>query len=682
METSLNNPNKYTIGKFLKKKKRLHKQDPSAEILTPPEPLLKYFTYLLENGAVLNKLAFAQFRLKNGLPYSGLMATQKIITDEIMLHVPQSLLLNTKKAYFSELKTLYRENPVFFSAYYTASWEDHMLLVFLLKEYSKGEDSEFYHLIANLPRDIDYVVFWSDEELNLLEDSSVSRIAKQHRKTYEEEEAYVLELSQRYPEVLDPNIFTKENIRWIYTHLVTRCFGKYLEYITMIPFAELFNHETIDVYYDLEYYATNPNIPKDYVMDEPKEAQQEELNNYDTSEGSNGSEDEEFDSDYEYEKDDFPMEIENEEDISAKLNGLPILDEMRMRSDDIEHVLINEFDWGDGFSIFFVKEVYREASDILNKYKSGEMNIATARNLFMYLETAMVIFKNEVRKFYKKVYKIKEDQVLPQQRKKFIQQTEEKEAEENLEKIKKKPVEELFEPDEEWKEDHFDNFVMKASFKDQFEQGSQVFFCYGRLSNRTALIRYGIALEYNKYEHIHLKIPYLKYVKDVDWLSKKIKYFKLSRYMRFKLKRTKINISLINFCKGENFTMDFKDYERILKPIDIDLEIQGVRRAYEYLQAFLESFSKTPEENKEMLKDPNVGYHEYFATVYKLERQRILIFHSKALLVVEEILNRLKKGLTLEFAVMRVHDLETDEECNRNRIFIADYLDMLRNVYN
>jgi len=682
MQATDKNANKYTIGKFLRKKKGLHKADPTAEIVDPPETLQKYMNYLFENGVAINKMAFARFHLKNNLPYHGLIATQKVITDEIILRVPCNLILNTRKAFFSNLRQVFYDNPQFFSVYRTSQYEDHMLLVYILAEYAKGEQSEYFHLIENLPRDIDYIVFWEDEELDMLEDVSAVRIAKEHRKEYNEDEAFIIGLSQKYPDLLKPEVFTPENIRWIYTHLVTRCFGKYLEYITMIPIAELFNHECIDVYYDLEYYPENPDMPTDYKMDAPEEVLDEtKFDTYDTSEGSNGSEDEEFDSDFEYEKDGFTMEVEADTSIEKKLDGLSILDEIRMRRDDLEHFVINELDWGDGFSVFFVREVYQEACNIIDKYKKKEMDIATARNLFMNLETSMVLYKNEVRRFYKKAYKIPEDEVKPKQKQKFMKQAEEKEKKEYESVLDGKPNEELFDPEKEWKQDKFDNFVMKASWKDQFEPGSQLFFCYGRLSNRTALLRYGIALEYNKYEHVHLKIPYMRYIKNSEWLVDKIKYFKLSRYMRFKLKRTKMDISLINFCKGLSFQLDYTNYENIIKPVNLDLEIQAVQKAYKFIEDFLGTFSRTPEENKELLKDESIGYHEYFATVYKLERQRTLVFHSKALMVIEEILKRLKKGLTLEFAVMRVHDLETDDECNRNRIFISDYLDMLKDQH-
>jgi len=47
---------------------------------------------------------------------------------------------------------------------------------------------------------------------------------------------------------------------------------------------------------------------------------------------------------------------------------------------------------------------------------------------------------------------------------------------------------------------------MICSTKDQFEAGSQVYFCYGRLPNRLLLMRYGISLEHNKYNHLFIRI--------------------------------------------------------------------------------------------------------------------------------------------------------------------------------
>mmetsp|Transcript_4225 Transcript_4225/g.3548 ORF Transcript_4225/g.3548 Transcript_4225/m.3548 type:complete len:113 (+) Transcript_4225:307-645(+) len=112
-----------------------------------------------------------------------------------MVKIPRDLLLTTKKAYFSEAKHIFQENPKFFSPYHTGSWEDRMLLVYLLIEHKKGEKSLYYHLLENLPRDLDYVVFWDDEKIKSLDDPVLFKLAKHHRKEYNEEEAEFLALA-------------------------------------------------------------------------------------------------------------------------------------------------------------------------------------------------------------------------------------------------------------------------------------------------------------------------------------------------------------------------------------------------------------------------------------------------------------------------------------------------------
>ena len=39
-----------------------------------------------------------------------------------------------------------------------------------------------------------------------------------------------------------------------------------------------------------------------------------------------------------------------------------------------------------------------------------------------------------------------------------------------------------------------------------YQKGSQVFLCYGRISNRQLLKRYGFCLTNNKYNHLFIKL--------------------------------------------------------------------------------------------------------------------------------------------------------------------------------
>lgn len=83
---------------------------------------------------------------------------------------------------------------------------------------------------------------------------------------------------------------------------------------------------------------------------------------------------------------------------------------------------------------------------------------------------------------------------------------------------------------------------MVCSSKDQFQKGSQVYFCYGRLPNRLLLSRYGISLEHNKYNHLFIRIDISDFVLKNKPLHEYVSAnIKLNRYRRFKVKR-------ITFC--------------------------------------------------------------------------------------------------------------------------------------
>lgn len=71
-------------------------------------------------------------------------------------------------------------------------------------------------------------------------------------------------------------------------------------------------------------------------------------------------------------------------------------------------------------------------------------------------------------------------------------------------------------------------------------------------------------------------------------------------------------------------------------------------------------------------------YRQYFAVVYRSELKKILINQIKLVEVVIQILERIMKGMTFDFAVTRVFDLETKKEFFVNRIMIDSYLTSLR----
>ena len=148
--------NKQTPGKYYRKMKNLRKSDCLAEIQTfLSSDLEKYISILKSKNLEIHpNLLLATFKTRNSLNYTGIITTNYINPNEILLKIPRDLLLTTKTAYYSDLKEIFDNNPELYSRYLEKNWEDNILLTFLLYEYQKKELSHWHFLIKLLPKRI------------------------------------------------------------------------------------------------------------------------------------------------------------------------------------------------------------------------------------------------------------------------------------------------------------------------------------------------------------------------------------------------------------------------------------------------------------------------------------------------------------------------------------------------
>jgi hypothetical protein len=155
-------------------------------------------------------------------------------------------------------------------------------------------------MIENLSKDIDYLIFWNQSDLNSLEDQDLIKTAKRNKTEYDLDLIHLQKILKNYPDIFTEETFSDENCKWIYVHLVSRCFGNYFKYVTMVPFAEFFNHECSDVYYDFKYNEGNLKKKEESEYPEALEKPDQEINEETTSEGSYNSDLADTDEDFEY----------------------------------------------------------------------------------------------------------------------------------------------------------------------------------------------------------------------------------------------------------------------------------------------------------------------------------------------------------------------------------------------
>ena len=654
--------NKQTPGKYYRKMKNLRKSDCLAEIQTfLSSDLEKYISILKSKNLEIHpNLLLATFKTRNSLNYTGIITTNYINPNEILLKIPRDLLLTTKTAYYSDLKEIFDNNPELYSRYLEKNWEDNILLTFLLYEYQKKELSHWHFLIKLLPRDIDYLAFWSEKELDLLEDPYLKNKSKLLLKEFDETYQRLSEVLSKYPDKLHKDSYSYENVKWIHIHLITRSFGgKYLNYVTMVPFAEFFNHECTNVYYDFKQISENTNITSD--KNPPMSEEWEE--NLSTSNESDISQ-ESVDSD-----DFFKENNSNNSNVNDPLFDKKLLENDKIADffrETIEWIL-NSIDLGDIISIFYFNEILWKLlllkKTLLTKKKNNDINEAFAQITVLNLK-----YKYHLLQYMSenKGLDLDANPILTQ-KKIFI---EPQKSQKNLEALKQKN----FSDPNLWKDDDFEYMILRNSEKDYFLKNSQVYFCYGRLSNRKLLSRYGMALEYNKYDHVFIKITFLDYLKTSKDFINYLKNFELQKTRVFKLQATKFNLDFLLFSKGIHWNIENNKIEELFEQKNLDLEIMGLNFMKEIIEKSLNKLFITDyKENFEMISDKNLNYHEHFAVIYRIERQRILLLHKKIVNVAIEIVRKMQKGLKFDEASQRVEEFEEIDEWEKNRWILKIY---------
>ena len=83
-----------------------------------------------------------------------------------------------------------------------------------------------------------------------------------------------------------------------------------------------------------------------------------------------------------------------------------------------------------------------------------------------------------------------------------------------------------------------------------------------------------------------------------------------------------------------------------------------------------------------VLRDPaqlsQLSIREYMAHIYRSEQKRILINQITLIKILLHMIERLMRGMTLDFAVTRVFELETKKEFPINRLMVDNYLSSLK----
>ena len=192
--------------------------------------------------------------------YPGTVALSDINPEELLISVPNSLLLSTKFSNPPELTTFFTENPDFFSLP-CREHEDYRMLSYLLFEMSK-KNSSWQVYFDSLPQTVETIADWREMELVELQDSDFVNDAL-IRKNYNTQ--LTKDLSSvfcKYPLLFKPELVTPTKVLWGWIVMTTRCFGGSLPFPSLIPVADFLNHSNGPTVY---YYAGRGDSAPDSI---------------------------------------------------------------------------------------------------------------------------------------------------------------------------------------------------------------------------------------------------------------------------------------------------------------------------------------------------------------------------------------------------------------------------------
>ena len=138
---------------------------------------------------------------------------------------------------------------------------------------------------------------------------------------------------------------------------------------------------------------------------------------------------------------------------------------------------------------------------------------------------------------------------------------------------------------------------------------------------------------------------------------------------------------MVKFIKILTFNVHEDDLACIIESRSLSLEYLSFKKLRNVYEQFLASFPTSLEEDLKLLRSEerkNLSTRQYFAVLYRSEQKRMLVNQIKLVNVVIHILERLMKGMTLDFAVTRVFEFEEKKDVPFNRKMISSYLDSLQ----
>jgi len=167
--------------------------------------------WFFENGGRMPKLQYPAY-FKGGLV--GVRATQPIMHREAFLSIPYKMLMTVDGAQrHPVLGPIIEANPQLFSEEEKGDWEQLTLVLYLIYEYNKKEES-FWKPYLDLMPNVKFFCHWSEEFILATQDPNLIQYATEYKQELHEEWTQFANCLAKYSDVFphsscEPGVFYK-----------------------------------------------------------------------------------------------------------------------------------------------------------------------------------------------------------------------------------------------------------------------------------------------------------------------------------------------------------------------------------------------------------------------------------------------------------------------------------------
>ena len=181
--------------------------------------------------------------------YVGSQALETIGPNEVIVSAPRRMLLMASDVDKTELAPIITEHPELFDWELNSWYDDYRLIIFMLFERHKGPTSYWYYFLETLPKELDTVLIWTEEELGELQDPMLVRDARERLREVRDCWRQVKAVLKHYPSLFTSEMLNFEDFLWAQQIVASRAFGKSVPSTSLCPIAEFLNHDTVQTYY-------------------------------------------------------------------------------------------------------------------------------------------------------------------------------------------------------------------------------------------------------------------------------------------------------------------------------------------------------------------------------------------------------------------------------------------------